>query len=172
MRFLRTTLAIAALAAPVGALGCGGDDDGGEALSPEEYAQQGGEIRQTFGEESTRLGTELQAATSAEELDAGVGEVQEVTQTSIDELEALDPPEEAAEEHEALIGVFEDYAGVVAELKEATESGDRAAIQEAGATFQAEASGLRPEIEEAISNLQDAGIPLEGISPPGTAAPE
>jgi len=170
MSFLRTTLAIAALAVPAGVLGCGGGDNGGgEALSAEEYAQQVDDIRQTFAEESTRLGTELQGATSAEELDAGVGEIQEVTQTSIDELEALEPPEEAAEEHEALIGVFEEYEGVVADLKEATASGDQAAIQEAGSTFQAEAGGLQPEIEEAITNLEDAGIPLEGVSP-GDAA--
>lgn len=102
-------IALAVLAALVVG-GCGGDDesDGGdepeaEALSVEEYTTETDEVLMTFGEESISLGTELQSAETAEEAQAGVGELDTVTQTAVDDLNAIEPPEEAAEGHESLV---------------------------------------------------------------------
>ena len=104
-------LVLLAMIAALLVAGCGGDDEddggdsgSGEALSEEDYATEIQGILTTFGEESVALGTELAGSTSAEDLGAGVDSLQEVTQTAVDDLNAITPPEAAAEAHETLTG--------------------------------------------------------------------
>ena len=157
-------VALAVLAALVVG-GCGGDDesDGGdepeaEALSVEEYTTETDEVLMTFGEESISLGTELQSAETAEEAQAGVEELDTLTQTAVDDLNAIEPPEEAAEGHESLVTALEGYLADIETLGEGLSSDDPQAVQEAVLAFQEAGQTVIADLQTAAEQLQEAGI--------------
>jgi hypothetical protein len=156
----RKTALIAATAA-LAIAGCGGDDDdggGGDPLSEEDYATEIENVLTTFGEDSIELGTELSSATTPEELRSGVDDLQALTQTAVDDLNDITPPEEAAEGHETLTGALEGYLSDIETLAGAVESDDPKAAQEAALQFQEAAVDVQSELAEAASQLEDAGI--------------
>jgi hypothetical protein len=158
---LKRKTALLAATAALAIAGCGGDDDdggSGEPLSAEDYATEIEDVLVTFGEASVALGTELSSAESAEQLRSGVDELQELTQTAVDDLNAITPPEEAAEGHETLTGALEGYLSDIEDLAEAVESDDPEAAQEAALQFQEAAVDVQSELAEAASQLEDAGI--------------
>ncbi len=116
----KTALLIATAALAIA--GCGGDDEGdeggGEALSESDYAAEIQSILTTFGEESIALGTELSSATTPDALRSGVDDLQALTQTAVDDLNAIEPPESAAEGHETLTGALEGYLSDIETLAE------------------------------------------------------
>ena len=156
----KTALLVATAALAVA--GCGGDDDsgddGGEALSESDYAAEIQSILTTFGEESISLGTELSSATTPDELRSGVDDLQALTQTAVDDLNAIEPPESAAEGHETLTGALEGYLSDIETLASAVESDDPKAAQEAAVEFQEAAVDVQSELSDAATQLQDAGI--------------
>ena len=159
---LRKLLVLLAAVAALVAGGCGGDDDessdGGEPLSADAYETEIQGILQTFGEESVAIGGELQSATSADDLAAGVGELDTLTQTAVDDLNAIEPPEDAADAHETLTTALEGYLEDTGSLVEVVDSGDDQAIQAAGVEFQEAAVEVQSDIAEALQQLEDAGI--------------
>ena len=157
----KTALLVATAALAIA--GCGGDDDsgddgGGEALSESDYAAEIQSILTTFGEESISLGTELQSATTPDELRSGVDDLQALTQTAVDDLSAIEPPEAAAEGHETLTGALEGYLSDIETLASAVESDDPQAAQDAALQFQKAAVDVQSDLAEAATQLQDAGI--------------
>ena len=156
----KTALVIATAALAIA--GCGDDDDGGddggEALSESDYAAEIQSILTTFGEESISLGTELSSATTPDELRSGVDDLQALTQTAVDDLNAIEPPESAAEGHETLTGALEGYLSDIETLAGAVETDDPKAAQEAALEFQEAAVDVQSELAEAATQLQDAGI--------------
>jgi len=157
----RTALLIATAALAVAGCGGdddGGDDDGGEALSESDYAAEIQSILTTFGEESIALGTELSSATTPDELRSGVDDLQALTQTAVDDLNAIEPPESAAEGHETLTGALEGYLSDIETLASAVESDDPKAAQDAALEFQEAAVDVQSELADAANQLQDAGI--------------
>jgi hypothetical protein len=171
----RKAALIAALAA-LAIAGCGGDDDDGgddsaaatesaEPLSSEDYATEIEGILTAFGEESISLGTELSSAATPEDLQSGVADLEEITQTAVDDLNAIEPPEEAAEGHDTLVGALEGYLSDIQSLADAVETDDPEAAQEAALEFQEAAVDVQSELADAASQLQEAGI-----APPGGGA--
>ena len=156
----KTALLIATAALAIA--GCGGDDEGdeggGEALSESDYSAEIQSILTTFGEESIALGTELSSATTPDELRSGVDDLQSLTQTAVDDLNAIEPPESAAEGHETLTGALEGYLSDIETLAGAVESDDPKAAQEAALEFQEAAVDVQSQLAEAATQLQDAGI--------------
>ncbi len=164
---LKRKSALIAAAAALALAGCGGDDDDsgdsgdsgdGEALSEAEYTTEVEEVLTTFGENSVSLGTELSSATSPDELRAGVDDLQALTQTAVDDLNDIAPPEAAEEGHETLTGALEGYLSDIETLAGAVESDDPEAAQEAALEFQEAATDVQSELAEAASQLQEAGI--------------
>jgi hypothetical protein len=163
LRFdLKRKTALVAATAALAVTGCGGDDgdDGGsgEPLSEEDYASEIEGILTTFGEESVSLGTELSSATSPDELRSGVGDLEDLTQTAVDDLNAIEPPEEAAEGHETLTGALEGYLSDIQDLGSAVQGDDPEAAQQAALDFQKAAVDVQSQLSEAASQLEDAGI--------------
>ena len=159
---LKRKTALLAATAALAIAGCGGDDeDGGgssEPLSEEDYASEIESVLTTFGEESISLGTELSSATTPEELRSGVADLQSLTETAVDDLNAIEPPEEAAEGHETLTGALEGYLSDIETLAGAVESDDPKAAQDAALEFQEAAVDVQSELAEAASQLEEAGI--------------
>ena len=159
---LKRKTALVAATAALAITGCGGDDDdgggGGEPLSEEDYATEIESVLTTFGEESISLGTELSSATTPDELRSGVDDLQALTQTAVDELNDITPPEEAAEGHETLTGALEGYLSDIETLASAVESDDPEAAQEAALQFQEAAVEVQSQLAEAASQLEEAGI--------------
>ena len=158
---LKRKTALVAATAALAIAGCGGDDDdggGGEPLSEEDYATEIESVLTTFGEESISLGTELSSATTPDELRSGVDDLQALTQTAVDELNDITPPEEAAEGHETLTGALEGYLSDIETLAGAVESDDPEAAQEAALQFQEAAVEVQSQLAEAASQLEEAGI--------------
>jgi hypothetical protein len=156
----RKTALIAATAA-LAIAGCGGDDDdggGGEPLSEEDYATEIESVLTTFGEESIALGTELSSAQTPEDLRSGVDDLQALTQTAVDDLNDITPPEEAAEGHETLTGALEGYLSDIEALASAVESDDPQEAEDAALAFQEAAVDVQKELGEAASQLEEAGI--------------
>ena len=73
-------------------------------------------------------------------------DLQALTQTAVDDLKAIEPPEEAAEGHETLTGALEGYLSDIEELASAVESDDPEAAQEAALQFQEAAVDVQSEL--------------------------
>lgn len=159
---LKRKTALVAATAALAIAGCGGDDDdggdSGEALSAEDYATEIESILTTFGEESIALGTELSSAQTPEELRSGVADLQALTQTAVDDLNAITPPEDAAEGHDTLTGALEGYLDDIETLASAVESDDPQEAEDAALAFQEAAVDVQSELGEAASQLEEAGI--------------
>ncbi len=159
---LKRKTALVAATAALAIAGCGGDDDdggdSGEALSEEDYATEIESVLTTFGEESIALGTELSSAQTPEELRSGVDDLQALTQTAVDDLNDITPPEDAAEGHETLTGALEGYLSDIETLASAVESDDPQEAEEAALAFQEAAVDVQSELGEAASQLEEAGI--------------
>jgi len=160
---LKRKTALVAATAALAITGCGGgdDDDGGgsgEPLSTDEYATEIEDVLTTFGEASVALGTELSSASSPEEIRSGVDDLQSLTQTAVDDLNDITPPDDAAEGHETLTNALEGYLSDIDTLAEAVESDDPEAAQQAAVDFQKAAVDVQSQLAEAASQLEDAGI--------------
>jgi hypothetical protein len=151
---LKRKTALLAAAAAIAVAGCGGGDE----LSEEDYATEVEDVLTTFGEESVALGTELSSATSPDQLRSGVDELQALTQTAVDDLNDIEPPEDAAEGHETLTGALEGYLADIETLAAGVEGDDPEAAQEAALKFQEAAVDVQSELAEAASQLEEAGI--------------
>ena len=121
------------------AAGCGGDDEG-EALTKEEFIAQADEICATGDEEISASADEefgdLKEEPPAEEQEAFLSEVVAPNyESQLAEIRELNPPEEDAEEVEALLSALEE---LIAQLRD-----DPAAVLEA--TEPPEASILAQE---------------------------
>jgi len=159
----RYSLVLLAMVAALLVAGCGGDDEGsddggGEPLSEEDYAGEIQGILTTFGEESISLGTELAGSTSPEDLGSGVDSLGEVTQTAVDDLNAITPPEAAAEAHETLTAALEGYLGDIDTLSSDLDGASPEETQQAALDFQESATAVQTDLAEAASQLQEAGI--------------
>ena len=102
--------------------------------------------------------TPLSSATTPEELRSGVDDLEVVTQTAVDDLTGLEPPEDAAEGHDTLTGALEGYLSDIQTLAEAVESDDPEAAQEAALAFQEAAVDVQSDLAEAAAQLEEAGI--------------
>ena len=98
-----TLVALAALASGLVAAGCG-DDDGGEALSKEEFVVQGNAICARGNAEIGAAGEKVGGPPGTPEFDAFVTDTLAPNiQGQIDDIRALGPPEEDADQVNAML---------------------------------------------------------------------
>jgi soluble cytochrome b562 len=142
------------------AAGCGGD---GDRLSQQEYEQRVNEVGSNIEGSFEDLGQAFQGGDDQASLDeaaAQIGDIQEEIRTQADELDGVEPPENAQEEHDQLVEGLDQLAGELDEFRTAVEEGDAQAIQRFGQEFQ-ESEGAR-KIQEAGEGLEEKGYELTG----------
>jgi hypothetical protein len=119
-----------ALAALVGVLvllatGCGGS--GGGRLSKEDFQSQANAVCAKYQKQLDALGT----PTSLDEIPALVQQALGILNKEIDEVAALNPPEELQSQFDALIAETNKTKQAATDLSDAAKSGDQAAVQKA-----------------------------------------
>ena len=119
----------AAAAALIGVAVFGGwacSDDSGEALSLEEYFQKLDEAENTFTESGDALFEGTSEEPTSEELEELLGEFTDVIKAFVSDLEALEPPEEAQEAHDAAVAAGNTASDAYDDLVEAAGDAESA----------------------------------------------
>jgi hypothetical protein len=114
---------LAMLATVVVVAGCGG---GGDRLSQEELVSEADAICTRFEE---RL-DEVEEPQDVQDVERFADETRPIIEEGIDELRALEPPEELEGEYDEWIAMNEDALQVIDDLSEAAAAGDEARVQE------------------------------------------
>ncbi len=97
-------LCAAALTVALGvAAGCGGDDDGDSGLTREEYLAQGNAICAAGNERIEAIAAGLTGPPSGDEAAELVNSIADDISGQVDEIAALDPPEELQADADALV---------------------------------------------------------------------
>ena len=158
MRRIWIVLAAAALAA--GAAGCGGDG-GGDRLSKEEYQQQVKDVGSTLTKSAEGLSGAFNQS-DPESLDQVADEVeklQDAMNTAADDLDAMNPPQDAQASHDKLVDGMRGFAGDIGDLAEAARDGRLKDIQDFAENFGNSDSAKK--IQEATEELKAKGYALE-----------
>ena len=164
----RKTMTLLAALAVLALPACGGDDDdggdgGGESLSAEEYDAEMEAALQTFAN-LDELSAPLANPDSVEQYVTGVREIVTEIDGTVGDLEAIEPPENVATQHEELISAVEDYRDVFPPVADAAEAGDDAALQAGAEDLQAAALEFQETATELDQQFADEGIDLQSLA--------
>ena len=137
--------AIAALAGVLTLLvtACGGDGD--VRLSEEEFQSQGNAICTKYQEQLDDLGT----PSSLDEIPELVDQALAILDKEVDEIGALNPPEELQSDFDKLLAATDRTKAAADDLSTAAKSGDQAAVQQA----LDEGNAATKEADDLASNL-------------------
>jgi septation ring formation regulator EzrA len=122
--------AIVAAGLVAAAAGCGGGGGGSSSgrLSKSEYEQklkaEGSHLKAAFS------GSGIEQSSNVDELTKKLTSLQHELDQSADDLEALDPPEDAAADNAKLADVLHKAADTFGELKKAAKAQDQKRLQE------------------------------------------
>ena len=108
------------------AAGCGGGG-GGESLSKAEFQSQANAICAKYQKQLDAIGT----PSSIEEIPDLVEQALAILNKEVDEIAALDPPEELQSDFDKLIAASNKTKAAADDLSAAAKSGDQAAVQKA-----------------------------------------
>jgi uncharacterized phage infection (PIP) family protein YhgE len=168
----RAALVIGA-AALLALAGCGGGG-GGESLSEEDYGtavqETGNVLEEAFAEiaeeaqaVSGDVGSLDEAGEALEALAATVAKGADALETAANDLETLEPPDEAADANQQLVDGLRALAADFDELEAALEGGDFSEIIALGEELQQIASSdAGKQIESAIEELESQGYDVQG----------
>jgi hypothetical protein len=109
------------------AAGCGGGGGGGDRLSKEEFQSQANAICAKYQEQIKAVGN----PTSLEEIPDLVDKILVILNKELDEVSALNPPEELQGRFDAMLAAADDTKQAADDLSAAAQSGDAAAVQDA-----------------------------------------
>lgn len=155
MKPIRVLTALAALLLAAGLLAACGSDE------KEDYAQQVEEILDPLGTQLSELGTELSGASSESELAEGLGQAESDLEAAASELESLEVPEDVQDINADLVSAINGFAAELGNVREAAESGDQQALQEAALNLPDVASEFEAELNRIQQEAIDAGVPIE-----------
>jgi hypothetical protein len=155
MKTIRVVGALAALLFATGLLAACGTDE------KEEYAQEVEDILQPLGENLQTLGAELSSASDADALATGLGEAESDMEDAASELEALDVPDDVEQVNADLVAAINGFAGDLAEVREAAESGNTQRLQNVALGLPEKASEFEQELNEIQEAAVEAGVPIE-----------
>jgi hypothetical protein len=131
--------------------GCGGSDDGSEALSKEEFIAQADQICADFRADSREMEAAFDAAAEADDLEAAADVVAEnagMMDAAVEEFATLTPPEEDQETIDEFVSLSREQVEVANELAEAIRADDEAAVKaadEEGTALDDEADAIADE---------------------------
>jgi len=144
-------LACALVAAALGLAGCGG---GGGQLTKSEYQEK----LQSGGTRLTTAVQQLTRATSKDEFERNVGEVQQALDSVADSLDGLTPPSDVAGANDRLVHGLRGLANDFGQVKAAADEGIDAATRKAREiTTGAASREARQAIEELKRHGYDVG---------------
>lgn len=149
-------LVVSGLLVGVLAAGCGGDDDGGSATT--EWANGLCEAISTWGDSITATGESLRSgATNADDLREAVDEFQNATETFVDDIRDLDPPdtESGQQAQETLEQLADDVDENVTKVREAVDDAEGASeILEAATSISGTLSTMGQQLSSTFAELQ------------------
>ena len=130
---MRTLLLAGICLLAAGCMSGGGSSDGasgGDRLTKAEYIEQADAICARFDKELDALPNPA----NLEGLAAMATEAKPIAEAGVDELRALNPPEELDEQVDAWLVLNEKNIEAIDQLREAAESGDETKVQQVAAT--------------------------------------
>jgi major membrane immunogen (membrane-anchored lipoprotein) len=158
--------ASAALLAVVAALllgACGSSEEStsSDALTDEEYASQVQDVTSAFASGFDDLSAAAADPSSPEDFRAAVVAIQDRITETVDDLDAITPPEDLADEHEQLVQVFADYRDGYDPIVEALDADDQEALKDAAAQIPDVVSEFQTTYTEIKGRMADAGVTIE-----------
>jgi hypothetical protein len=191
MRNLKITLMLLALVGLIAVAGCGSDDSSDSSSSDSttatessttatdstssdstsaddgDYAQSLTAILTDFGTSFQTLGTKLQGVKDEDALASGIDELESQIQTTIDDLKALDPPEEAQQGQDDVIAAFEAFSQKLTDVSDAVDSGDASAAKTAAQDLQEAATTFQQDFTAGITEITQSGVEVGGAGAAG-----
>lgn len=155
MKTIRVLGALVVLLLATGLLAACGSDE------KEDYAQEVEDILQPLGENLQTLGSELSSASDADALAEGLGEAESDLEGAASELESLDVPDDVEEVNADLVSAINGFAGELANVREAAESGNTQRLQDAALDLPDKAAEFEQQLNEIQDAAVDAGVPIE-----------
>jgi len=131
--------------------GCGGSDGDSGALSKEDFIAQADQICADSIAESKTNEDDFVAAIGANDIETAADIIAangDLISEGVDQVEALEAPEEDQETIDEFISISREQADLLAELADAVRADDGAAVEEIsaeGETIQAESDALADE---------------------------
>ncbi len=146
-------------AAGIGVSACGGDDDGGggDEVTLEEYFERLEAASITFTEESDAAADELGSSEEIDSVKDAIALLPPIVEHFVNDISALNPPEEAQEAHDAAVEAGENFSeavnGVLDELGDVESIEDLEGVVSTDALD--EASGAFTAACEDLQTLAD-----------------
>jgi hypothetical protein len=135
--------------------GCGGDEQPGKAA----YERAFNAAREDFSERVRALDQPGRDAPAEERAAAGEQVAAEISRF-VDELEAIEPPPDAAAAHADLTAAFQESADLTAEAAQAVREGDDAALRAIERRL-SDRSSTDKRAEDAVQVLVEQGYVLD-----------
>lgn len=149
---------------------CGSSDDStstsssGDALSEEDYATQVQEITASFASGFDDLSAAAANPTSPEAFRDSVIAIQDRITETVDDLDAITPPEDLASDHEQLVQVFADYRDGYDPIVVALDEDNQQALKDAAAGIPDVVSEFQTTYTEIKGRMADAGVTIEAAT--------
>jgi hypothetical protein len=164
----RSAISLVAMLVLVGLLagGCGSDDSSSSTASdPDSYAGDVVAIMQPLSADLQQAGDDATNASSEDDVVAALDDSEAVLSDSVDQLQALTPPEEVADLHQQLIAEIQSYLQSVTQTSAAfTDAASNAEVKQAGQTFMTDSQEFADNITDLLGQFNDAGIPFQDQS--------
>ncbi len=139
--------------------GCGGGG-GGDRLSKAEYQQEVKKVGDTLTSSVDGLTGAFSASPdSLDQVGTQIDELREAMNQAADDLDALEPLEDAQSAHDQLVEGIRGFADELGEVADAARDGDLAKLRGFSENF--ENSGSVKQIQAATEELQAKGYTLE-----------
>jgi len=138
------------------------EDPDAEASS--EYGEELTTILGDFAQSFQDQGAVLQGTTDPAQLADGIDQLEETLDTTIDDLSALDVPEEAQEGHDEIVASFENLSSKLADVSDAVDSDDAAAATKAASALQASVADFTEQFTAGLTKVAGAGIEIDSSS--------
>ena len=142
------------------ASGCGDGETEEGRLSNEDYDGAVEGALKTFG----ALEELEPPAAEADAVDSYVAEVRQIFDTALQDLRAIEPPEDVESIHEDLIAAIETYGAAFPPIADAAKADDRAALQSAATDLQAAAFDFKETATDLDQQFKDQGIDLQSLA--------
>ena len=151
---------VVALAVGIAAAGCGGDG-GGDRLTKEEYQQEVRDVGQTLSQSAEGLSGAFSQSDpeSLDQVADQIEELQAAMNQAAEELDDMNPPEDAESAHDDLVEGIRGFSDEVGEVADAAREGNLQDLQSFSQNF-ANSDSVQ-QIEQATEELRSKGYTIE-----------
>ena len=132
-----------------------------DAGASSEYGKELTTILGDFAQSFQEQGAALQGTTDPAQLADGIDSLEDTLETTIDDLSALDVPEEAQEGHDEIVASFENLSSKLADVSDAVDSDDAQAATKAASALQASVADFTEQFTAGLTKVAGAGIEID-----------